>query len=369
MKKTMSIIKEKRQGEIRVILRPKEVETIRQNGFEIYVETGAGSSVGFRDEDYAQSGARIVDTTEAWRRSCFIVKYKAPVKEEYRYLRPDMHLCALFHAEGDPELTSVLCKSGVTAYSYEFFRLEDGSFPIASAASEVAGKLAVLYGGYLLQHHLGGRGVLLPAVTGTKPCRVVIIGHGNLGGAAARLASQMGADVVVLGRTPERLRRFQMTVPNSVRCEISTAETVEREVRHADLVIGAILISTFDTEPIITAEMVQNMNPGSVIIDGTSGYGPGYIATFNRSTSLDTPYFIEHGVLHCKIDVLPASVPITTVEALSPLVMPYLLGLGQSIYEDYEDPVSSMGKITKHGRVVHPEVSRHMSNHLRNFKE
>jgi alanine dehydrogenase len=188
---------------------------------------------------------------------------------------------------------------------------------------------------------------------------VLVIGYGNVGGAAARTAHALGAQVTVLGTNPERLRRFQATLPG-VTCRLNSREMLEREVPAADLVIGAILISTYDTEPMIGEDLVSRMRPGSVIVDVTAGYGAGYLPTFDRLTTLPDPVYERFGVLHCKIDAFPAAVPRTATRAVGPVIVPYLIALGRAIYDGTPDPVSAAGRITAAGQITHPEVERHM---------
>ncbi|MRG29293.1 hypothetical protein GIJ05_14230 [Laceyella tengchongensis] len=340
---------------------PDQVKLFCQSGYQVYVETGAGNGSGFSDKEYQEAGAEIVSTSEAWSASPFVVKFKSPGPHEYDYLHPDMNVGAFFHAEGNPELTKVLCDCGVTAYAFEFFRTMDGFFPMSFADSEIEGKMAVLYGAYHLQSHLGGSGVLLTDVVGVKQPKVVVIGYGTAGGAAVRLAVALGAEVVVLGTNQEKLRRFQATVPPSVRCLVNSQEVLARELNDADLVIGAIQISTYDTPPMIDEELVKMMKPGSMIVDVTCGYGSGYLPTFSQFTSFNQPVYERFGVLHCKIDLLPAAVPATTTRAVSPLVAPYLLNLGESIFNtNFFDGISAAGKIIENGKIVHYEVARHM---------
>ena len=197
-----------------------------------------------------------------------------------------------------------------------------------------------------------------------QPLKVLVIGYGNAGGAAARMASAMGGEVVVLGTNKEKLRAFQATMPRGTRCYVNTPEVLEREILDADLVIGAILISTYDTQPIITEEMVKKMKAGSMIIDVTSGYGPGYIATFDHETSFEQPTFKKYGVLHCKIDTLPLAYPSTTVDAMSQHLFPYLLDVAKSVYDPtFENVTAAAGKIIENGKIVHYEVKRHFEHY------
>jgi alanine dehydrogenase len=359
VEKRVSVLKETRAGEKRVILLPDQVEQFVDAGYTVLVEAGAGEQTDAPDEEYKAVGAQITSAEEAWRESDFVLKYKAPGPHEFAYLRPGLHLGAFYHAEGNPELTRALLESGTSGYAYEFFRTPEGVFPLAVPDSEVSGKLAVLFAAYHLQSHLGGRGVLLADMPQVAPPRVVVIGYGNAGAAAARTAHALGADVVVLGTNRERLRRFEASLPG-VTCHLNTPETLEREVLGADLVVGAILISTYDTPAMIDEELVRRMKRGAMIVDVTVGYGSGYLPTFDRQTTHDQPVYERFGVLHCKIDAMPGSVPYTASRAVSPLVAPYLLRLGEAIHTGAEDPTSAAGLITSGGRITHHEIERHM---------
>lgn len=360
VEKSVAVLKETRANEKRVILLPEEVQKFCKDDFRVFVETGAGAGTGVTDDDYRVAGGEIVSTEDAWQLSPYVLKYKAPGPEEFGYLREDLHLGAFFHAEGNEHLTEELCRQGVSAYTYEFFQTPEGVFPLAVPDTEISGKLAVLYGAYYLQSHLGGRGMLLADTIGAKPPRVLVIGYGNAGGAASRLASSMGAKVAVLGTNRERLRQFQATMPSSVECYLNSPEILAREVQEADLVIGAILISTYDTEPMITEDLLESMKAGTVIVDVTVGYGSGYLPTFDRQTTHDDPMYERSGVLHCKIDAMPGSVPLTATQAVSPLVTPYLIELGNAIFEGTDDPTSKAGQIVDRGKIAHPEIQRHM---------
>lgn len=354
----IGLVRERRPGEARALVLPAEVGQLREAGLEVLIERGFGERAGVADDGYRAAGAQLVSRDAAWGASMLVAKYKAPTPEEHRFLRPDMRLAAFLHAEGDPELAAALCRTGTTAYSYELFAGSDGGFPISVVNSEISGKLAVLYGAYHLQSHLGGSGVLLADVVGVPPARVVVIGHGNAGGAAARTALALGAEVVVLGSDAQRLRRFRGTVPSSVRCRLSSSAVVAEEVPRADLVIGAILISTHETPPLVPAAVVARMRPGSVIVDVTCGYGPGYLPTFDRCTTHAEPMYERHGVLHCKLDGMPAAVPRTATAAFSPHIAPYLVRLARDVYDGVADPASRAGLVARGGRLVHPEVIR-----------
>lgn len=358
--RAIAILREKGAGEIRVIATPREIARFVAEGFSVAVEKGAGIGVGIADADYASAGAVMLDTEEAWGFGNFIVKYKPPTDQEFGYLNSEKTICAVFHAEGNKDLVRRLMESKCTAYSYEFFRTPDGIFPLSVASSEIAGKVAVIYGAYHLQTHLGGSGKLLASVVNAAPLNVLVIGYGNSGGAAARLAAAMGARVTVLGTSRERLRAFQATMPNDVRCLLNDPVVLEREILAADLVIGAILISTFDTPAMVPESLVKKMKPGSMIVDVTAGYYSGYLPSFDRNTTFQFPVYERFGVLHCKIDVLPLAYARTTVEAMSQHLAPYIARLAQRVYdESHNDLVSDAGKIVSAGEITHPEVKRH----------
>lgn len=357
MQPSVSILKESRDEDKRVILLPDAVRQFHEAGFEVYVETSAGIGLDMSDQAYVDAGATIVSTSEAWSISPFILKYKYPSPTERAYLCRPMHIAAHFYPGENYELTQHLKANGVTAYSYEYFKADDGSFPLMTPDSEISGKLAVLFGARQLLSSQGGRGVLLAALPGICPPKVVIIGHGNVGGAAARTAAALGNQVTVFGHRAEGLRRFQATVPPSVKCLLLDDEALAREIPDADLVIGAILISTYDTPALISEDLVKQMKKGSVIIDVTCGYGPGFIPTANRLTRLGAPPYEVHGVWHIKDPVMPTQVHRTSAIGASSNHTPYLINLGRSIFDrSFKDPVSERAKFTESGKIVHPDV-------------
>jgi alanine dehydrogenase len=260
------------------------------------------------------------------------------------------HVHALFIA-----LQVALLASRVNAYAYEFFEDERGGYPLAVAGAEISGRLAVIYAAYYLQSSQGGRGLLLPHVPGAQRARILIIGYGNSGGAAARLALAMGAEVTVLGRSLAGLRKFQGTVGDAVRCAVNSPEILAHEIRTADVVIGALLVSTNETPEMIGLDLVATMRPGSILIDVTCGYGRGYLSSFDRFSTLEEPSYTKNGVLHIKIDNMSSGVPLSAVHAVNAVSIPYLLALGDVIYG--ASPGASMerfGQLTCDGNVISP---------------
>lgn len=360
MNKSISILREHIKDEKRVVLLPEDLAVFCNNGYDIYVERGAGLGIGVEDQAYQNVGAYIVSREEAWGLSPFVVKYKAPIDEEYQFLKSGMNLCAIFHAEGNVKLVNTLCDKGITAYSYEFFETNDGLFPLAYVGSEISGKLAVIYGAYHLLSPQGGKGILLADIIGAKRPKVVVIGYGNVGNAAIKTASALGNEVVVFGTNKEKLSKYQRIVGSDVRCLLYNPQVFEQEIIDADLVIGAILVSTYNTPSILSENHLKKMKKGSMIIDVTCGYGDGYLPTFSDFTTFSKPTYCKEGILHCKIDIFPSSVPLTTSQAFSKNLAPYLFRLGESIFMNQFDSISEQGKIIEHGKIVNSIVDENI---------
>jgi alanine dehydrogenase len=226
--------------------------------------------------------------------------------------------------------------------------------------SEISGHMAVIYAAYHLQDQLGGSGKMLGRIPGVEATRVLVIGHGNAGGAAARTAAALGADVTVVGTSLSRLRRFAATAPANVTCELNTPTVLERIAAKCDVIIGAIRISNHGTEAIVTDAMVQSMRPGSVVVDVTCGYGAGYLPTADHRTRELTDAYKRHGVIHIKNDCMPKLVYLTATSAMSRAAFPYLLALAESFYTGVPDRVSQRGQVTSDGAVVHPHIQQEL---------
>ena len=359
MIKSIAVLKESARGERRVILGPDEASLFVSHGYDVFVETGAGTGVGIADADYENVGAIIVSSKEAWQSSKVVLKYKPPTPEQFQYLHSDLTIAAIFHAEGNYALIKALLESGVTAYTYEFFQTDDGLYPMTVIGGEIAGKMAVIYASFYLQIQHGGSGVLLSNVLGENPAKCVVIGYGNVGSSVAIQLANLGCDVLVLGTNQEKLRRFQSITGNRIKTAIYTPKLLEAVLPEADAVFGAILISTYTTQPIISEAMVKSMKPGSVLVDVTSGYGPGYMETFIQESSLAEPVFTRFGVLHCKIDNLPSAVPVTTARAYSRVAAPYLLNMVNAVYAGTPEPISERGMIMSGGKITHHVIQEH----------
>jgi alanine dehydrogenase len=359
--KSISIVKESRDGDLRVIALPGEVASFVSHGYAVYVETGAGDGQHVSDDDYRAAGAKVVDTDDAWTASDIVFKCRCPSEPEYRYFRPGLHLSSTFYLGDKPELAAELNSRRVSAYSYEMFEDDDGSFPLMTSDSEISGHMAVIYAAYHLQDQLGGSGTMFGRLPGIKAPRVLVIGHGNAGGAAARAAAALGADVTVVGTSRMRLRRFAATMPPNVTCELGSPGFLAGLVPQCDVIIGAIRVSNHGTEPIVTDDMVASMRPGSVIVDVTCGYGPGYLPTADRRTRELTEAYKHHGVIHIKNDCMPKLVYLTATAAMSQTAFPYLLALAESVHTGAPDRTSERGQVTRNGVVVHPHIQRELA--------
>jgi alanine dehydrogenase len=358
--RTKSVIgfpQESGRGDRRTLLTPTVARELGDAGFAVLGERQIGARVFVEDSELAAAGVDFVDATQVWA-APLILRYKSANPSDLAQLQPGQVIGALFHAEGDPELLKTLTAQRVTAYSYEFIQSEDGRFPMAIPGGEIAGIQAIFHGAHALQT-AEGRGVLLADVAGSTPPCVVVIGSGNVAAAAARTAASLGARVTVLARTAESVARYRASAPDEVHVEINTAEVRSRVLAEADLVIGAILISTYDTPPMITATDLRAMKQGSVIVDATCEYGDGYLPTAGPVQIPGDPARVLHGVLHVKLDALPAMVPITASEAYTANAAPYLVRLARVALQGATDPMIDAAQIAHAGRLTHPVCRQH----------
>ena len=317
--------KEIKPQEGRVGLTPAGVEALVQAGHTVYIEKDAGLNSGFPDEEYIATGAAVLPCAEAvYAIADMIVKVKEPLEEEYELLREGQILFTYFHLAPDAEQTEALLKRGIIGIAYETVQLADGSLPLLSPMSEVAGRLAIQTGAHLLESNSGGRGILLGGVPGVERANVVILGGGNVGMNAAKIAVGMGANVTILDLNIKRLAYLEDIFDHKVRTLQSNSYNIARIVRDADLVVGCVLIPGAKTPHLVTEEMVKTMRPGSVLVDVAIDQG-GSIATIDRSTTHLDPYFVKHGVIHYSVANMPGAVPRTSTLALTGMTLPYAL--------------------------------------------
>ena len=318
----IGVPKEIKNNENRVGMTPGTVINYKNAGHEVWVESGAGAGIGFTDDDYIYAGARVVpDAKDAWSAD-MIVKVKEPLPEEYVYFREGLILYTYLHLAPEAELTQALVDSKVTAIAYETIQLDDGSLPLLTPMSEVAGRMSIQIGAHFLEKAHGGKGVLLSGVPGVAPGKVAVIGGGTVGINAARIALGMGAEVSILDINPNRLRQLDDMFQGRIKTIMSDSFHIAETVKGADLVVGAVLIPGARAPRLVTEEMVKGMSPGSVIVDVAIDQG-GSIETIDRITTHDNPTYEKFGVIHYAVANMPGAVARTSTMALTNATTPY----------------------------------------------
>lgn len=321
----IGIPKETSIEERRVGLTPVGVFALVNEGHVVYVEKDAGKTCGFTDQEFQQVGAQIVFSgEEVLRRAQLIVKVQPPTDEECQYLEPGKIVFSLLGIGiTRASVLKALSQKKVTAIGYEFIEQADGNLPVLTAMSEIAGNLLPQIAGRLLESEYGGRGITLAGVSGVTPANVVILGAGVVGFNAARAFSALGAQVLVMDKNLDKLRHADLLLNKRVSTTVITPLLVERWSRLADVLIGAVLIPGQRPPSLVTEQMVKNMKPGSIIIDVSIDQG-GCVAT-SRPTTLSSPTFVQHGVIHYCVPNIPASVARTASHALNNSVLPWVL--------------------------------------------
>jgi alanine dehydrogenase len=322
----VGVPKEIKDNEYRVGIVPSTVRELTEKGHQVMIETGAGSGAGLPDGDYRAAGAEIVRGADAvFGRAELIVKVKEPLASERKKLRRGQVLFAYLHLAPDREQTEDLMASGVTAIAYETVTGPERSLPLLTPMSEVAGRMAPHVGARCLEKENGGRGVLLSGVPGVSPASVVILGGGVAGTNAALIASGMGAEVAVLDRNPEALRRVAAQLGSRVRTLFSTRDVVELFCRRADLVIATVLVPGAKAPKLISAQMVKAMKAGSVIVDVAIDQGG--CAETSRPTTHSDPTYLVDDVVHYCVTNMPGAVARTSTFALSNMTTSFVLAL------------------------------------------
>lgn len=311
-----------KNNENRVAMTPAGVVHLVRFGHEVFIQKGAGNGSGFTDEEYQQAGAVIVDTAEeAWSMD-MVMKVKEPVPSEYKYFREGLILFTYLHLAPEPELTKALVENKVVGIAYETVQLNNGSLPLLTPMSEVAGRMSAQIGAQFLEKSQGGKGVLLAGVPGVKRSKVAIIGGGVAGTNAAKIAVGLGADVTIIDLNPDRLRQLDDVFGYQVTTLMSNPYNIAQAVKESDLVIGAVLIPGAKAPKLVNREMVESMEAGSVIVDIAIDQG-GIFETTDRITTHDNPTYVKHGVVHYAVANMPGAVPRTSTIALTNVTVPY----------------------------------------------
>lgn len=340
----------------RVGLVPEACAELRRAGHSVLLQAGAGTASGYPDEHYTQYGVVIVaDAPTLYADAELVVKVKEPYGDEPEMLRRGQLLFCYLHLAADEKLTRRLLHSGVTALAFE--TLEDrGGLPLLAPMSDIAGRLAVQIGTTLLQRPQGGKGLLLGGLPAAPRGRVVIIGAGQAGGNAARMAAELGAEVVVFDRKRERLEQMRNLGAN-VTALYPYGESLAQAVIGADLLIGAVLVTGARTPRLVSRELVAKMEPGSVIVDISVDQG-GCIETIHPTTYV-APTYVEHGVVHFAVTNMPGAVPRSASQALSAALMPYLMSLTGGAWR--ADPVLQTALNLAAGELVYPALREQYS--------
>jgi alanine dehydrogenase len=322
----IGIPKEIKTNENRVAVVPSGVEALTAAGHEVLLEQGAGLGSGFSDEQYAAAGARIVPGAAAvWAGAELIVKVKEPVEPEWNRIRPGQVIFTYFHFAADRKLTEAHLASGATCIAYETVELPSRELPLLTPMSEVAGRMAVQQGAKYLEQLYGGRGILLGGVPGVAPARVLIIGGGTVGHNAAKMAAGLGAQVVILDTSLERLRYLSDVMPPNVQLLFSNRHAVQEQLAETDLVVCGVLIPGALTPKLIRREDLRTMRPGAVIVDVAVDQGG--CAETTHPTTHERPTYMVDGVIHYAVANMPGGVPRTSTLALTNATLPYVLQL------------------------------------------
>lgn len=329
----IGVPKEIKNFEYRVGLVPSSVRELIANGHQVLVQKGAGEKIGFDDASYEHVGARIANTAEEiFQQADMIIKVKEPQPNECRMLRENQVLFTYLHLAPDPQQAKLLEESGCIAIAYETVTNHRGGLPLLAPMSEVAGRLAIQAGATSLEIKNGGRGMLLGGVPGVNPAKVVVLGGGVVGTNSVRVAMGMGANVIVIDKSLERLYQLDLQFGSQINTVFSTIDAIEEHVRSADLVIGAVLIPGASAPRLVTRNMLSTMQPGSVIVDVSIDQG-GCFETSRATTHQDPTYVID-GVVHYCVANMPGAVPRTSAVALNNATLPFALALANYGYKE-----------------------------------
>ena len=322
----IGIPKEIKNNENRVGMTPDGVAELVKHGHEVFVQHTAGEGSGFADAAYEKVGAKILPTIEAvYDVAEMIIKVKEPIKPEYPLLKHGQLVFTYFHLACDLELTEAMVKSGAVCLAYETVQTADKRLPLLVPMSEVAGRMASINGAYYLQKTKGGKGKLMSGVPGVKPAKVLVLGGGIVGEAAARMAAGMGAEVYITDISLPRLRQLDAELPANVHTLYSTEHNIRKELKDVDIVVGSVLVPGDKAPHLITRDMLKEMEPGTVLVDVAIDQG-GCFETSHPRTHSDPVYEVD-GIVHYAVANIPGAVPNTSTAALTNATLKYALAL------------------------------------------
>ncbi len=353
--------KEIKNHEYRVGLTPESARELGTNGNDVWIESGAGLGIGATDAEYRDAGATIVDGPGDIFAQCeMVVKVKEPQAVERAQLREGQILYTYLHLAPDPDQTRELVASGVTAIAYETVTSPNGTLPLLKPMSQVAGRMSIQAGANALQKEHGGRGVLLGGVPGVLPGKVVVIGGGVVGFNAAQMAVGLGGDVEILDRDPEVLEKLGTFFEARASTRFSNKTNLEDAVRHADLVIGAVLIPGAAAPKLVTRDLLGEMKPGSVLVDVAIDQG-GCFETSRATTHADPTYIVDNIVHYCVAN-MPGAVARTSTYALNNVTLPHAMRIARDGWKVAlsRDPHLAEGLNVHAGKITYQAVAEEL---------
>lgn len=354
----ISIPKEIKDNENRVGMTPAGVSELIRHGHEVYVQHAAGEGSGFTDEMYEKVGARILPTIEdVYAIADMVLKVKEPIMPEYSLVRDGQLIFTYFHFACDRPLTDAMLKSGAVCLAYETVQTSDGRLPLLVPMSEVAGRMGLMEGAYYLQRTHGGKGKLISGVPGVKPAKVLVLGGGTVGEAAARMAAGMGAEVYITDINLSRLRQLQLELPVNVHTLYSSVHNIQRELSDVDIVVGSVLVPGDKAPHLITRDMLKLMEPGTVLVDVAIDQG-GCFET-SHPTTHSNPIYTVDGIVHYAVANIPGAVPNTSTIALTNATLRYALKLADKGWKQAckEDAALYKGLNIVGGKVVFKAIA------------
>ena len=332
----IGVPKEIKNNENRVGLTPAGVFELVKNQHTVFVQKDAGIGSGFFDADYEAAGAVLHNSNaDIYALSDMIVKVKEPIAEEYPLIRPNQIIFTYFHFASSKELTNAMIASKAICIAYETVEEEDGTLPLLTPMSEVAGRMAIQQGAKYLEKPIKGRGILLGGVPGVPPGKVLVLGAGVVGIQAAKMAAGLGAHVTILDINMKRLRYVNDVMPSHVVTEFSSEYNIRRHIKDHDLIVGAVLVTGGKAPKLITKDMLKLMNPGTVMVDVAVDQGGCFETT--KPTTHENPTYIIDDVVHYCVTNMPGAVPYTSTLALTNVTLPYVLKLANLGWEKATD--------------------------------
>jgi len=354
----IGVPKEIKNNENRVGMTPSGVFELTKHKHTVYIQKAAGFGSGFSDLDYVNAGAVLLETIEeVYAASDMIVKVKEPIAEEYTLIKPHHVVFTYFHFASSKPLTEAMLKSQSVCIAYETVEDKDGSLPLLTPMSEVAGRMAIQQGAKYLEKPIKGRGVLLGGVPGVPPGRVLVLGAGVVGIQAAKMAAGLGAHVTIMDINMKQLRYVNDVMPSHVVTEFSSEYNIRKRIKDHDLIIGGVLVRGAVAPKLITKDMLKDMRPGTVLVDVAVDQG-GCIET-TKATTHENPTFIIDDVVHYCVANMPGAVPYTSTLALTNVTLPYVLRLANEGWEKAckTDKTLAKGLNIVNGRIVYDEIA------------